>query len=175
MGCGTFDPESRARMKEVERERTTEEMRRRIKRLEVDVPDPVERFVRRHEILGPTYLFDPIDEEEDVDGPAPFDKPAHQETWDDMMRLQREGVYPAAFTAIRSPVLMLHGAYDPHPGGMIRESLRPHIPQLEYREWKECGHYLWRERRVTDAVFAVTREWIARKLANERDREKGAR
>jgi hypothetical protein len=36
-----------------------------------------------------------------------------------MIRLQDHGVYPAAFSAIRSPVLMLHGAVDPHPGRMI--------------------------------------------------------
>jgi len=29
---------------------------------------------------------------------------------------------------------MLHGAYDPHPGRMIRDTLARVMPQLEYRE-----------------------------------------
>jgi pimeloyl-ACP methyl ester carboxylesterase len=77
-----------------------------------------------------------------------------------MLRLQEAGVYPAAFAAIRSPVLMLHGAYDPHPGGMIRASLAPYIPQLEYREWERCGHSPWMERSVREEFFAVLWEWI---------------
>jgi len=41
------------------------------------------------------------------------------------VQLQEAGVYPAAFAAITSPVLMLHSTYDPHPGQMIRASLAP--------------------------------------------------
>ncbi len=77
-----------------------------------------------------------------------------------MVRLQEEGVHPAAFAALRSPVLMLHGAYDPHPGDMIRASLEPYIPHLEYREWERCGHSPWAEREVRDEFFAVMRSWL---------------
>jgi pimeloyl-ACP methyl ester carboxylesterase len=89
-----------------------------------------------------------------------FDERANAETWADMLRLQIEGVYPAAFTAIRSPVLMLHGAADPHPGRMILESLRPFLPQLEYREWERCGHYPWREKAVRGDFFATVKSWL---------------
>ena len=94
----------------------------------------------------------------------PFDIRAHTETWEDMVRLQDAGVYPAAFAAITLPVLMLHGTYDPHPGQMIRASLAPFLPQWEYREWEHCGHYPWGEQFVRDE-FAVLRKWLARQLA----------
>jgi pimeloyl-ACP methyl ester carboxylesterase len=81
------------------------------------------------------------------------------------MRLQEAGVYPAAFGAITTPVLMLHGTYDPHPGQMIRASLAPYLPQLEYREWERCGHYPWNERFVRDEFFAGLHGWLARQLA----------
>ena len=74
-----------------------------------------------------------------------------------MLRQQEEGVYPAAFAAIHEPVIMLHGDYDSHPGSMIRASLEPHLPQLEYREWKRCGHYPWIEMAVHDEFFVVLR------------------
>jgi hypothetical protein len=37
------------------------------------------------------------------------------------MRLQEIGVYPQAFETIRAPVVMLHGAAEPHPGEMIAQ------------------------------------------------------
>ena len=78
-----------------------------------------------------------------------------------MVRLQQEGVYPGAFSAIDAPVLMLHGSYDPHPGEMIRAGLEQHLPQLEYHELERCGHYPWREKAVRDEFFAVLRGWLA--------------
>ena len=93
---------------------------------------------------------------------GPLDVRAHTETWEDVLRLQAEGVYPAAFAAIHSPVLMLHGAYDPHPGEMIRASLLPHLPQLEYREIARCGHSPWLERAIRDEFFAVLHDWLLR-------------
>jgi hypothetical protein len=71
----------------------------------------------------------------------PFDLRAHTETWEDMVRLQGASVYPAAFAAITSPVLMLHSTYDPHLGQMIRASLAPFLSQWEYGEWERCGHH----------------------------------
>jgi pimeloyl-ACP methyl ester carboxylesterase len=79
-----------------------------------------------------------------------------------MVRLQTARVYPASLAAIRQPVLMLHGAYDPHPGAMVRDSLTPFLPQLEYHEWERCGHYPWLERAVREEFFAVLREWLSR-------------
>jgi pimeloyl-ACP methyl ester carboxylesterase len=95
----------------------------------------------------------------------PFDIRAHTETWEDMVQLQEAGVYPAAFAAITSPVLMLHSTYDPHPGQMIRASLAPYLPQLKYSEWERCGHHPWGEKFVREEFFAVLREWFARQLA----------
>ena len=60
---------------------------------------------------------------------------------------------------------MLHGAYDPHPGEMVRDSLRPWIPHLEYCQWEHCGHSPWRERHVREEFFAALHDWLAEKLA----------
>ena len=91
-----------------------------------------------------------------------IDAHAYRETWDDMLRLQRDGTYPAVFAAIRSPVLMVHGAADPHPGRMILESLEPLIPGIEYVELERCGHYPWLERSARDPFFSLLREWLGR-------------
>jgi pimeloyl-ACP methyl ester carboxylesterase len=48
---------------------------------------------------------------------------------------------------------------------MIRASLEPHIPQLEYHEWERCGHFPWLEKAVRDEFFTVLRAWLARAVA----------
>jgi pimeloyl-ACP methyl ester carboxylesterase len=164
IGCGTFDVASRERMKQIEVERIDDAMLSKLERLEIDFPDPVERHLRRYELLRPTYTFSPDAAPHDP-MPQPFDKRAHGETWSDMMRLQREGFYPAAFAAIRSPVLMLHGGFDPHPGEMIRDSLLPFIPDLRFRQWERCGHSPWEEPDVRDEFFATLSDWLNRQAA----------
>ena len=72
-------------------------------------------------------------------------------------------MYPAAFSHIVSPVLMLHGAYDPHPGKMIRDSLKPYIPQLEYREFEKCGHQPSIEAFARKDFFSVLHDWLTEK------------
>jgi pimeloyl-ACP methyl ester carboxylesterase len=165
VACGTFDSAARDRMHQIIEERMDEDLRKRIERLPDEYRDPGECLKAKYDLMRPLYLYDPIPDE-DVGGEdaGPFDARAHGETWADMVRLQEEGVYPAAFEAIKVPVLMLHGAYDPHPGPMIRDSLLPYLPQLEYRGWKRCGHYLWREKAVRGEFFAVMREWLGRYL-----------
>lgn len=159
VGCGTFDTAARARMQAVLDERMGDELRQRLRQLRQQLSDPRERLVKQYEWTKPLYLVDPIAEEQEEI--LPMDIRAHRETWADMLRLQAAGVYPAAFAKIESPVLMLHGAQDPHPGSMIRASLAAYLPQLEYREWDRCGHYPWLERHVRDDFFAVLRTWLA--------------
>ncbi len=66
------------------------------------------------------------------------------------------------FAAITSPVLMLHGSYDPHPGKMIRDSLTPHLSEFEYREFERCGHSPWLERFAREDFFATLRSWLSK-------------
>src|SRR5262249_8019902 len=75
-------------------------------------------------------------------------------------RRQAEGIEPQSFDSIEARVLMLHGDEDPHPGAMIRDSLRPCIPQIEYVEIARCGHEPWRERHGREPFFAALRAWL---------------
>jgi len=60
---------------------------------------------------------------------------------------------------------MLHGAYDPPPGRLVRTRLEPYLPQLEYRESERCGHRPWVEKHVREEFFAEIREWLAREMS----------
>lgn len=133
VGCGTFEPESRAELGRRLEARMDEAFRARL---------AAASFAERGALLAALESVDPIPE----DAPVRVDARGHRESWEDMLRLQAEGVYPAAFAAYGGPVRMIHGADDPHPGRMIRDTLRHVLPRLEYVELARCGHEPWRER-----------------------------
>lgn len=161
IGCGTFDTAARDRMNSTREERTDDNLRRRLEQLSEEFPNINDRLRVRGKLMQQLDSCELIstDTQDEV-----VDARANRETWQDMLRQQEEGVYPAAFAAIHEPVIMLHGDYDPHPGRMIRASLEPHLPQLEYREWQHCGHYPWLEKTVHDEFIVVLREWLAQQI-----------
>jgi pimeloyl-ACP methyl ester carboxylesterase len=162
IGCGSFDRAARDQFHATLDARLGEAGTRELLRLEAEYPDPNEEMQKRAALLLGPYSHDVTTSDLEI---AWCDARANWETWEDMVRLQDDGTYPAAFRAISAPVLMLHGAVDPHPGEMIHASLRPHLPQLEYREWRLAGHYLWLERAARGEFFAHLRDWLHEKLA----------
>lgn len=157
VGCGSFDPKSHESLNKVVAERGNEEFRRKAAQLEKAFPDVDQRFCELVRLLNPLYSWDLIRQEPDF---VHCDALAYDQTWNDMLRLQSTHIYPNAFTAIKSLVLMLHGDYDPHPGSAIRADLQPFLPQLEYRELKKCGHYPWREQAAREQFFSITASWL---------------
>ncbi|HKD66061.1 MAG TPA: alpha/beta hydrolase [Candidatus Binataceae bacterium] len=158
VGCGTFDSRARERMQATVEDRMSQAVRSRMQRLADDFPDPDERLRASADLLAPLYSYD-LEQGESEE--LRCDAEAFEQSWQDMLRLQQMGVYPACFADIRSPVLMLHGAHDPHPGRMIRAGLQPYLPHLEYQELARCGHYPWRERAARAEFFAVLRRWLS--------------
>ena len=161
VGCGTFDQAARNQMQMTIEDRMDDDLRNKLRRMSAEHTDPADRFIRAFKLTRHLFDFDPIDPYPDKEESEPFDMVAYEETWNDMARLQADGTYPDAFRAIESPVLMLHGQYDPHPGDLIRDSLLRHLPQLEYREWARCGHSPWIERFAREEFFSAICEWLA--------------
>jgi pimeloyl-ACP methyl ester carboxylesterase len=159
VGCGTFDPVARGKMRAILEQRINPGLRRHLERLGQEISHPDERLRLEGELILPLYSYELVTTDLEIEA---VDARAHDETWEDMLRSQEKGVYPAALASIDSPVLMLHGEYDPHPGRMIRKSLEPLLTRLEYLEWECCGHYPWLERAVRHEFFAVLREWLGR-------------
>ena len=163
VGCGAFDQACRSRLQATIEDRMDDDLRDRICRASADAVEPADQFIQTFKLTRHIFDYDPINPYADKEEFEPFDLQAHGETWSDMRRLQDNGTYPGAFAAIDSPVLMLHGQYDPHPGKMIRDSLLPYLPQLEYHEYERCGHSPWIERFAREEFFSVIREWLFRK------------
>jgi pimeloyl-ACP methyl ester carboxylesterase len=153
VGCGTFHLVARAELQSTVEQRMTDGIRARLKEVEQLGED--ERRKAGVQATAPIYSYEPAISPHD-------DDEAHQQTWDDMLRLQTEGIYPAAFAAIKVPVLMIHGTFDPLPGRLIFKGLQSYLPQLEYHELDRCGHYPWLEAAVAPNFFSVVREWLSR-------------
>jgi pimeloyl-ACP methyl ester carboxylesterase len=163
VGCGTYDEASRA----LYRDRMDARLGRSGRKLMDQVRDelihaanPAERdylLAVRGSIAGRAMAYAPIEDE----GLQPHaDAQGHEETWNDVLRLQAEGVEPAAFAVITCPVLMLHGDTDPHPGHATRDVLRQYVPQLEYVELERCGHTPWLETHAREPFFDTLHTWL---------------
>jgi pimeloyl-ACP methyl ester carboxylesterase len=158
VNCGTFDEEARAVFRANLEARQDDALREKLARLADEIADADRRLMKTLELLLPLYSYDMEAAEMEF---GECDARVFEETWNDMLRLQAEGVYPAAFAGIGEPVLMLHGAADPHPGELVRRTLAKYLPQIEYGEWEKCGHFPWLERHVRQEFFEMLRKWLA--------------
>ena len=161
IGCGTFDKDSRAEGVKIRQRRILDYIKNYPEHssdLELSLD---EQIMKWHEMTDTYELASAKTEDQEKE---PFDMKAHTETWKDMLRCQEEGRYPQFFASIISPVIMLHGTYDPHPGKMIRDNLTPYIPHLEYHEFEKCGHAPAIEKHVKNEFFKVMRDWLKNKL-----------
>jgi len=162
VGCGTFTKASRDVMVKVRRSRILDYIEKHPEyKSDLDLSLD-EQMMKWHEM---TDTYESIPCEQEPTEIEPFDMRAHTETWNDMVRCREEGIYPESFASVNIPVIMLHGAYDPHPGQMIRDTLGQFMPQLEYREFEKCGHDPAIETYARDEFFSVMRNWLTSKLA----------
>jgi pimeloyl-ACP methyl ester carboxylesterase len=165
VGCGTYDESSRALHRRSLEKRMGEAERHRIAALEDQLESESNTAARDALFgeLGALYMEAESHELLDVSGDSANDLAAdeagYRETWNDVLRLQREGIEPAAFRGISARVLMIHGAVDPHPGASTRDVLSRFVPQLEYVELDRCGHEPWRERHARDRFLELVRSW----------------
>ncbi len=163
VGCGTYDAADREvyeralvmRLGEAGLRRV-EELRRRMAGAAGAQGDRLLAALGR--LMEEAQAYDALPETGD---PVRVDRQGHEETWGDVLRLQAEGVEPAAFAAITCPVLMLHGDDDPHPGPATFALLRRYVPQLRYRGFPRCGHRPWAERQARESFLAALAEWLA--------------
>jgi len=145
IGCGTFDRAARAEFRRVVGERMTQDLRAQLEDADLATAG---------DLVFPLYTFDPLTTDLEI---TEIDEVGHYKSWSDMIHLQDDGTYPAAFEAIEAPAVMLHGDHDPHPGRMIYESLKPHVRDLQYHEFAKCGHYPWIERQAREDFFEALR------------------
>jgi pimeloyl-ACP methyl ester carboxylesterase len=163
IGCGTYDPSARATFASAMSRRLGTDGHRRMADLHAAyeaTSDPATRddLLAERGTLSTQAQSVALIEPNTSDLVA--DARGHEETWNDVLRRQDDGIEPQAFAAITAPVLMLHGDDDPHPGVAVRDTLRPFLPQLEYVGIARCGHLPWLEQYGREPCLRALRTWL---------------
>jgi pimeloyl-ACP methyl ester carboxylesterase len=168
VGCGTYDAHSRSLYRRSLHRLLGEAGRRRSAALQIRLTTEADAAERDAILraLGAVHAaaesYDLLDGNSESADSLPPDEAGHRETWEDVLRLQRERIEPDTFRAVTARVLMIHGVVDPHPGEATRDLLCRFIPQLEYTELERCGHEPWRERHARARFVESVREWLRR-------------
>jgi len=172
VGCGTFDKASRDVIVQRRRQRITDYISKHPEH-EADLQlDMGEQMMKWHSM---TDAYEPSADNNELPDSEPFDMQGHTETWQDMVRCQEAGVYPQSFASVMVPAIMLHGADDPHPGGMTRDTLSQYMPHLEYHEFPRCGHDPEIEKYAKDDFFAMMSNWLKRSFSATREAQQSHR
>src|SRR5262245_9578129 len=117
IGCGTYDPSARAMFASAMSRRLGADGRRRMAELRLAFEaarDPSTRddLLAQRGALSTQAQSVALIEANTSDLAA--DARGHEETWNDVLRRQDNGIEPRAFAAISAPILMVHGDDDPH-------------------------------------------------------------
>lgn len=159
-GCGTYSPTSRAEYERRIAERTDITKKNWLKEAIHNAQNPDDRadaFKAYGDYATSIQAHDPIPDPYPDPNPK-YDFEGHAQTWTDAMRLQKEGIEPARFSTIKCPVTLIQGKQDPHPGNLIYQDLKPHIPQLNIIELDQCGHEPWLERNARVSFLKLVEE-----------------
>ncbi len=103
VGCGTFDPASRARFFEIREERKTEEFRRQCELLAQETTDPDTLFLKQHELGRYIDYYDPLPPGEPDNELPPFDIQAHNETWHEYAAAAGGKALPGGILSYQEP------------------------------------------------------------------------
>jgi pimeloyl-ACP methyl ester carboxylesterase len=168
VGCGTYDEAARKKLHANLLARLGEAGKRQVLTLKEALEatnDSTEKAVLMRKLgamFALTEAYELLEEAETERDSLPQDVVGHDETWQDLMRLQSQHIEPELFSTIKVPVILVHGDTDPHPGAMTRDLLKRHIPQLEFMLLERCGHEPWRERYAKETFLETLRIWLNR-------------
>lgn len=161
VGCGTYTEEARQELARTRQERIRSHLSKNPE-FNTDLQlGFLEQILKWHDM---TDTFSRLENTGEMSPEGEFDRQAFDETWGDMLRCQKENIYPDSFDNITCPVIMLHGEYDPHPGKMTAEHLKSYIPQLEYKQFSKCGHAPDIEKYARKEFYEFLVSWLTEKI-----------
>ena len=104
------------------------------------------------ELMRKADSFDPIQER----GGATESQPdIYESVWKEAEELRRSGKLLEHGKSIDSPVVVIHGDYDPHPFEGIKEPLSRTIKDCKFILLENCGHHPWLEKQAKDKFYEI--------------------
>lgn len=84
----------------------------------------------------------------------------HRQVWDEASALRGSGYFLKKVRSLTCPVVVLHGACDPHPVRGVVEPLTAAGVDLRVHLLPACGHVPWLERQARDLFFELLSQEI---------------
>jgi len=118
------------------------------------VSDKNKLLKRLGELFTRADAYDPITLDTEVIE-VRFD--IHEGVWRDAMKLRGSGELVKLGKKIKCPVVAIHGDYDPHPAGGVREPLSKVLKDFRFITLECCGHLPWIEREAMGRFYDLVR------------------
>lgn len=162
IGSGPLDPAYADRIMETRLSRLTEEERTRVLSMMKNLDDPSALFsevdrARFGEIISLADSVDPLPA-----GPSGVELSVtiHRHVWKEAAALRASGYFIEKVRSITCPVVVIHGASDPHPVQGVTRPLREAGIDLHVHLLPMCGHTPWLERQARDRFFDLLKREI---------------
>jgi len=141
VGSGPFEARFAAAIRDRKRARMTEDQRDELSRIRLNNADPtqVARFIHLSDIAD-TYARDAS-----LPPFVSFDGEIHAAVWPEAEAMRKSGALLDAVSAIRCPVVAIHGDYDPRPWQGVQVPLQAALPSADFVLLERCGHKPWQE------------------------------
>lgn len=162
IGSGPLDPAYADAIMETRLGRLPNEERFEVLALMKDLNDPSVQvspvdLARFGDLIALADSVDPLPAE-----PSGFAlMPAvHRLVWEEAATLRASGYFLEKVRSLTCPVVVLHGACDPHPAQGVVEPLTRAGIDLRVHLLPACGHVPWMERQARDQFFDLLKREI---------------
>ena len=125
------------------------------------VKDKNKLLERLGELTSKTDSYDPIADKSNKSDLIMVQGDLFQKVWKEAEELRRNGRLLSLGKGISCPVIAIHGDYDPHPAQGVKKPLSTILKDFRFILLKNCGHYLWLERKAKDKFYKVLREELS--------------
>lgn len=84
----------------------------------------------------------------------------YRQVWSEAREVRQSGELLDLARLVESPVVAIHGDYDPHPAEGVREPLSQNVNDFKFILLEECGHTPWIEKNARDKFYVILKSLI---------------
>ncbi|MGV9173081.1 MAG: alpha/beta fold hydrolase [Promethearchaeia archaeon] len=161
IGCAPFEEKYadqifKTRLKRLN-EREREEFRVAINALNnqsfYDISYPLKKL---RKLTRKTDQYAPLNNRETIF----LKKDVYNKVWKEAAVMRKTGKLLTLIRNVSSPVIAVHGNYDPHPAEGVKKPLSRVLKKFRFIEIEECGHKPWIEKHARNFFFKILKREI---------------
>lgn len=156
VGSGPLEASYAAAIRTTKNARLTNDERAELMALRLMPANPanVARFIKLNDAAD-TYSRDTSQQPNVI-----YDEAIHRAVWPEADSMRKAGALLDALSAIKCPVVAIHGDYDPRPSEGVKLPLQTALPSAEFIEIERCGHKPWQETYAKDEFYRLVEQAI---------------